>query len=204
MNRRVAAGPAALLAVVAEIGLAAPAYAHNQLTGSTPADGQVLDTAPASVTLDFLDSLEPANTTVTVSGPDGRAAASGSPVFDGSTVTVDLQVSSAGRYIVSYELISPDGHVGTGEIAFRLTDQAAPGPSPSPEAAPSPSGSPAADRQLRLGRAAWRPDCAGHWRGPVAAPRPRPAPRSPPAGHRPSPGPSQPAAPSARSVSRTP
>jgi len=130
------------------VGLPAPAYAHNQLTGSTPADGEVLDTAPASVTLDFLDSLVPANTTVTVTGPDRRGAAAGPPEFDGSTVTVGLRVSSAGRYTVGYELISADGHVGTGEVAFRLTAQAAPSPSPpsspSPEPEPEPEPEPAA------------------------------------------------------------
>lgn len=138
--------PAVAVATLVGAGVSAPAYAHNQLTSSTPADGEVLDEAPASVTLDFLDTVSPQTTTVSVTGPDGDEAADGPASFDGSEVTVPLRVTSAGRYTVGYELTAADGHVGGGEVGFELTAQAAPGPSPSPSPSPepAPSAAPAA------------------------------------------------------------
>lgn len=124
------------MAAAAVVGIAGtPAYAHNQLTSSSPENGEVLDEAPSSVTLDFLASLDPDTTTVTVTGPDDTSAAAGPPEFDGSTVTVPLQVTAAGRYTVDYEVLASDGDLGTGQIAFELTPEAAPAAPPDPTTA---------------------------------------------------------------------
>jgi copper resistance protein C len=95
------------------------------------------------VTLDLLDEHVPANTTVVITGPDTAPAAAGPPTFDGSEVTVPLEANYAGRYTVAYEVLASDGHLGTGQITFDLTTQAA--PSPPATSAPDPTASPVPD-----------------------------------------------------------
>jgi hypothetical protein len=134
------AATAALFLLVA----AAPALAHNSLTGSNPADGATLARAPASVRLTFLATLDPGRTKVTITGPDG-AAAGGAAVFARNRVTVPLRAGPAGRYTVAYELPSADGHPIKGEVRFTLRTGVAPAATPtsgpSGPSAPGPSAS---------------------------------------------------------------
>jgi methionine-rich copper-binding protein CopC len=103
---------------------AAPALAHNSLTGSDPADGARLARPPATVRLVFLARLDPARTKVTVTGPDGFAAA-GRPVIAGKTVTVPFRAGPAGDYEIGYEVPSSDGHALKGNVRFTLAVGAA-------------------------------------------------------------------------------
>jgi len=78
---------AAAAAVALLLGPVGSASAHDALVGSTPpADGTV-DTAPASVSLEFSDAPQSLGTEVVVTGPDGTAATDGAPEIAGSTVT---------------------------------------------------------------------------------------------------------------------
>lgn len=124
---------------------ASPAAAHNSLTGSDPRDGARIATAPARIELRFLSRLDPATTTVTVTGPDNVAAAGGEPRFSGSRVSVPFKPGKAGLYTVGYRVASGDGHPVTGEVRFTLTTgtPADPSASATTGAAPTPS-SPAA------------------------------------------------------------
>jgi methionine-rich copper-binding protein CopC len=139
----------ALAVAVAGAGVilaAAPARAHNSLTASTPGDGAVLDEAPDAVVLEFLSTVDPDTTEVLIVGPDGEPAMDGPARYDGRTVAVPLAAAVAGRYVVEYTVLADDGHLGTNEITFRLTDAAVPAPSPGPSPSPSatpPSPSPA-------------------------------------------------------------
>lgn len=130
---------------------AAPAAAHNSLTGSDPADGARLAQAPTRVELRFLARLDPNTTKITVTGPENVTASRGAPTIDGSRVRVAFVPGRAGLYVVGYQVGSSDGHPIKGEIRFTLTtgtpaDPSLP-PSPSPGvtgASPtSPAGSPA-------------------------------------------------------------
>lgn len=118
---------------------AAPAAAHNSLTGSDPADGARLDEPPAEVRLTFLSRLDPKTTKVTVTGPSNVPAAAGEPRFDGSRVTVPLAAGPAGRYTVAYQVASGDGHPVKGDVQFTLTTGVEPA---APEATPSTGGTP--------------------------------------------------------------
>lgn len=127
---------------------AAPAAAHNSLTGSDPADGARLAEAPERIRLSFLSRLDPTTTKVTITGPDNATTAGGKPQFDGSRVTVPFTPGPAGTYTVAYQVASGDGHPIKGDIQFTLTTGAAPAESPSPVAtsaepvASSPASSP--------------------------------------------------------------
>ncbi|MFY1656729.1 copper resistance CopC family protein [Micromonospora sp. WMMD1274] len=120
---RVARTWAVVLGVVAASALlpAAPAAAHNSLTGSDPRDGARLAAVPERIELRFLATPKEATTEVTVTGPDNVAAAGGAPTFAGKRVTVPFRPGAAGLYIVTYRLASDDGHPVKGEIRFTLT-----------------------------------------------------------------------------------
>lgn len=49
---------ARLVPVLLALSLAVPAFAHAHLTASTPADGEVLGSAPATVTLTFTEAVQ--------------------------------------------------------------------------------------------------------------------------------------------------
>ncbi|ATO18111.1 copper resistance protein CopC [Micromonospora sp. WMMA2032] len=114
---------------------AAPAAAHNSLTGSDPQNGARLAAAPKRIELRFLATPKEATTKVTVTGPDNVAAAGGAPTFAGKRVSVPFQPGAAGLYIVTYQLASDDGHPVKGEIRFTLTT-GTPAEPPSASAAP--------------------------------------------------------------------
>ncbi|MER7444866.1 copper resistance CopC family protein [Micromonospora avicenniae] len=119
---------------------AAPAAAHNSLTGSDPRDGARVATAPARIELRFLSRLDPATTKITITGPDNVAAAGGAPSFSGSRVSVPFKSGRAGLYIVGYQVASGDGHPISGEVRFTLTTGTPADPSASPgEPSPTPS-----------------------------------------------------------------
>lgn len=123
---------------------AAPAAAHNSLGGSDPADGARIDKAPAQIRLSFLSRLDPKKTVITVKGPDGIPAAGGAPRFDGSKVTVPFAPGPAGRYTVTYQVPSGDGHPVKGDIEFTLTTSAEPAEPPAASAEPTSTPSAAA------------------------------------------------------------
>ncbi|MFG1890516.1 copper resistance protein CopC [Micromonospora sp. NPDC049051] len=100
---------------------AAPAAAHNSLTGSDPRDGARIAEAPAKIELRFLAKADPNTTKITVTGPDNVAALDGAPTFSGSRVSVPFKPGPAGLYIVGYRLASSDGHPVSGEVRFTLT-----------------------------------------------------------------------------------
>ncbi|WP_435150149.1 copper resistance CopC family protein [Micromonospora aurantiaca (nom. illeg.)] len=112
-----------VLGVVAAFALlpAAPAAAHNSLTGSDPRDGARLAAAPERIELRFLATPKEATTEVTVTGPDNVAATGGAPTFSGKRVIVPFRPGAAGLYIVTYRLASDDGHPIKGEVRFTLT-----------------------------------------------------------------------------------
>ncbi|WP_174534586.1 copper resistance CopC family protein [Micromonospora chalcea] len=115
---------------------AAPAAAHNSLTGSDPRDGARLAAAPERIELRFLATPKEATTEVTVTGPDNVAATGGAPTFSGKRVIVPFRPGAAGLYIVAYRLASDDGHPIKGEVRFTLTT-GTPAEAPSASAPPT-------------------------------------------------------------------
>ncbi|WP_231921127.1 copper resistance CopC family protein [Micromonospora auratinigra] len=116
---------------------AAPAAAHNSLTGSDPKDGARLATAPKRIELRFLARPAPDTTKITVTGPDNVPAGVGAPTFAGSRVSVPFTAGPAGVYIVAYQVSSTDGHQVKGELRFTLTTGAPTASAAPTSAAPS-------------------------------------------------------------------
>lgn len=116
---------------------AAPAYAHDALKSSNPADGATLARPPAQVVLTFEEPPVELGAQLVVTGPDGPVT-TGSPRLDGDDVVADVQPGApAGRYTVEWRVTSDDGHPVSGTFAFTASGPAA-GATPS-TVAPSPT-----------------------------------------------------------------
>lgn len=121
---RFRAASAVLLAVVAVLALAGPARAHDQLTDSSPADGQTLHEPPEELVLNFSGELSDLGTQLVAAGPGGPVA-DGEPMVEGTRLTQRLRTgATAGDYTVTWRVVSSDGHPIAGEFSFTV-DQAA-------------------------------------------------------------------------------
>jgi hypothetical protein len=110
-------GAAVLSAVLA----VAPAYAHDQLVSSSPADGAGVP-APRRVELVFSDVVLDRYGQLVVTGPDGRRYDRGAPRVLDNTIAVELApLPVTGRYSAAYRIVSADGHPVTGQVHFTVT-----------------------------------------------------------------------------------
>ncbi|WP_244792933.1 copper resistance protein CopC [Streptomyces sp. BJ20] len=101
---------------------AAPASAHAALTGSDPAQGAVVDTAPSQVSLTFSEPIAVGDDSVRVLDPKGERVDKGDPANpSGTTYSVRL-VSGLpdGTYTVAYQVVSADSHPVAGAFTFSI------------------------------------------------------------------------------------
>lgn len=120
MSRAPALLAALLIAAFAVLGLAAPASAHATLISSDPAEGAVLTEAPDQVTFTFDEPVQLV--------PKGLLAfdASGDPVdveasASGATLEGDLADGlDDGTYVVTWRVVSADGHPIAGSLTFHV------------------------------------------------------------------------------------
>lgn len=142
------------LAAALTVGTAGAAAAHDELVSTDPAAGSTLATAPTAVSLTFSGELLDLSATVVAEGPQG-AVAVGEAVVDGTTVQASMPDGLAdGEYLVTWRVVSGDGHPIQGTLAFTLAtgSTSAPGAAtasaepadPTPSAPPAPSTAPAA------------------------------------------------------------
>lgn len=129
---RLSAALAALALIAASLFLtAAPASAHDELTGSDPATDAVLDAAPTRLVLTFSGELlaDDGATEVQVTDASGASLTAGDPEVDANVVTQPLSGQGAGAIRVLWKVVSSDGHPISGEYAFTVN---APAPTPDP------------------------------------------------------------------------
>ncbi|MGX6601014.1 copper resistance CopC family protein [Micromonosporaceae bacterium Da 78-11] len=102
-----------------------PAWAHNSLAAAVPVADATLRAAPATVSLRFLQRLNPDFTTIVVSDAAGKPVATSTPAVAGATGTVTFAGKPAnGRYTVAYRVVSVDGHAVKGSYVFTVADPA--------------------------------------------------------------------------------
>ncbi|MGW7342968.1 copper resistance CopC/CopD family protein [Streptomyces sp. NPDC054854] len=121
--------PSTVLALVVAVfalllGGAGPASAHASLSGSDPADGVVLKTAPRQVTLTFTESVSFSDDSVRVLSPDNeRANPRPAQHADGKDNTARVELSETlpqGTYTVAWRVVSADGHPISGAFVFSV------------------------------------------------------------------------------------
>ncbi|HWM04721.1 MAG TPA: copper resistance CopC family protein [Actinophytocola sp.] len=113
------------LACLTLFGLATPAFAHNSLIASNPADEATVEAGPASVELTFDQPVQKGEglNSVTVAGPESTNWETGPVEVTGNVVTAPLgELGPAGDYRIAYRIVSADGHPVTGDLAFKLTN----------------------------------------------------------------------------------
>lgn len=117
--RRFVIGAVALLAAI--LGVIPAAQAHDYLVGSTPKLNSTITTAPGRVSLKFNDIVltRPAPPQVSVRGPGGRYYGSGcAKVTDTDVVTLPVTLGAAGKYTVTWRIVSADGHPVSDSLSF--------------------------------------------------------------------------------------
>jgi copper resistance protein C len=98
----------------------AAAQAHAFLDHADPLVGSTVATAPHELTLTFTQNLEPAFSTVTVTGPGGARVDQGKPQISGNTMRVGLKAAGPGTYRVHWRALSVDTHTTQGSFTFRV------------------------------------------------------------------------------------
>ena len=112
---RVLAGLAALLSALC---IASAAWAHATLLSSEPADGSVLTLPPKMVQLHFNESVAPA--VIGVIDADGKARDVATRAVGQSVLIVLPDDLPQGTQIVSYRVVSQDGHPVAGSMVFSI------------------------------------------------------------------------------------
>jgi copper transport protein len=119
-RRRLCGAGAAVLAVLALLVGAAPASAHATLVSSDPAEGEVLAEAPDVVTFTFDEPVVLSEGSVQVFDAAGDAVESSAGARD-EVVTAELPDGlDDGTYVVTWRVVSTDGHPITGSLTFSV------------------------------------------------------------------------------------
>jgi methionine-rich copper-binding protein CopC len=100
-----------------------PVMAHAMLEEATPPVGSTVQTAPAAISLNFSEAVEPRFSKVAVTGADGAKADQAdlhtSP-GDAHTLVLDLKPLLPGTYFVTWHAVSVDTHKTQGTYHFTV------------------------------------------------------------------------------------
>jgi Uncharacterized protein, homolog of Cu resistance protein CopC len=111
---------------------ARPAWAHVELTGTSPADGAVVDGPVTEVTLTFSAPVKQEFSTVTVHDSAGQSYEIGTSQGVNSTVTQPVRELSPGSFTVTWRTVALDGHPLQGQFRFQVVGNAAAVTQPAP------------------------------------------------------------------------
>ncbi|GAB3838152.1 hypothetical protein GCM10029963_03910 [Micromonospora andamanensis] len=111
---------AALLGLLAAVAPATPAAAHAVLLGTDPADGAVLATVPAEVTLTFNEPVTVRPGGVRLLDAAGDELSTDSRSVDTTVVLAIPPDLADGTYIVAFRVISADSHPVSGGFSFAV------------------------------------------------------------------------------------
>ncbi len=126
-----------LIVGLAVAGVASPAFAHDELIGTDPAEGSVVETLPESLTLTFSGVLLTGDgaTEIAVTDASGADLSAAAPVVDGVRVIQQLSGAPSGAVQVAWRVVSSDGHPISGQYSFSVGEEGAqnpPGTTPAP------------------------------------------------------------------------
>jgi copper transport protein len=94
-----------------------PAFAHASLVGSEPPDGVTIADAPATLRLSFNEPVSPL--LVRLIGPTGESLPAAVRA-ENSTLTIAPPALRRGSYVLSFRVISADGHPVGGAVLFSV------------------------------------------------------------------------------------
>lgn len=108
--------------LVAALG-AGGAQAHAFLDRASPQVDGTVQSPPSELTLWFTQNLEPAFSTVQVTGPNGDQIDRGKPQISGNTMRVAVKAAGPGIYHVNWRALSVDTHTTQGSFTFHVGGQ---------------------------------------------------------------------------------
>ena len=99
-----------------------PVLAHNTFDSSSPSEGDSLETSPSSWTITFAKSVPLDSFSGEVINGDGIRTQLASPTHGATDniVVASLPTSLTGAITARWKLVSPDGHVVSGRVAFSV------------------------------------------------------------------------------------
>ncbi|WP_294179813.1 copper resistance CopC family protein [uncultured Schumannella sp.] len=131
MTRSLRAGAVvAALAATTVLGLASPAFAHNSVVFTNPAEGAVLTELPESFEIRTSEPLldlgdEGNGFAFQVQDAAGLYYGDGCTRISGSSMFTTAAIGEAGEYTVTWQLVSADGHTVSGSYAFTWAPEGA-------------------------------------------------------------------------------
>ena len=100
------------------------AFAHAHLKTETPAADSQVTTAPGELSLGFSEGIEPSFSKVELSGPGNTPIKTGAIKLASNNNTQVLVALPApltsGKYLVSWHVVSVDGHKTQGTYSFTV------------------------------------------------------------------------------------
>lgn len=100
------------------------ASAHAHLKTETPAADSVLTASPTELSLGFSEGIEPNFSKITLTDASHKTVQTGKMVLaanDNTQAVLPLPAAlSAGQYIVSWNVVSVDGHKTHGQYSFTV------------------------------------------------------------------------------------
>jgi len=109
----------ALLSVLAFLLQTVSAWSHASLNATVPADGSVMEAWPESFTLTFSEPVAPLAFKLVM--PDGSSQALDRVKADGNVVSIEAPGNGArGTHVLSWRVVSEDGHPIGGSIVFSI------------------------------------------------------------------------------------
>ena len=109
-----------LLSGVALITFAVTADAHAQLQKSSPADNSVITTSPPNLVLNFSEAARLTALSIQ-KGNEPEQKLKPLPSIAAAQISVPLPQLTPGAYMVSWHVLSEDGHVMSGALHFTLS-----------------------------------------------------------------------------------
>jgi len=98
---------------------ASRAFAHAALNGASPADGSVLPSAPSEMTLTFSEPVSPL--ALRLIGPNGQTTPLDRVQLRDRTLVIAAPAGlSPGTHVISWRVVSADGHPVGGAILFSI------------------------------------------------------------------------------------
>lgn len=107
-----------LVAIGLLLGGMTGALAHASLASSDPADGAVVAEAPEEIALTFSEIVSPLVLRLVL--PDGSSRDLDEVSFSGNTLRVPLPTLAAGTHVLSWRVVSEDGHPVGGSVVFSV------------------------------------------------------------------------------------
>ena len=94
------------------------ASGHAALVRAVPWDGAVVREAPSALTLTFNEPISPL--IIRLIGPDGKPIALRDVAVENATISIPAPPLQRGSYVLSWRVISADGHPVGGSVVFSV------------------------------------------------------------------------------------